>query len=136
MHMVSAFAARQRLSQVSVDEKSNKINATPKLLALKGNQGALHSDVALFVAEQMARGFHDSKISRNTTVDGDHRPRAATVIHEVTWLQKRHQWPGLKALLIIDRTRETAGRIEQETRLYLTSLMLTVGQLGAFVRSH
>ena len=175
IHMVSAFAARQRLvlGQVSVDGKSNEITAIPKLLAmmaiegaivtidamgcqraiaqtildkkadyvlaLKGNQGALHSDVALFVAEQKARGFHDSRITRNTTVDGDHgriETRATTVIHDVAWLQKRHEWPGLKALVIIDSTRETGSKIEQETRLYLTSLMLPAAQLGAIVRSH
>jgi predicted transposase YbfD/YdcC len=175
IHMVSAFAARQRLvlGAVKVDEKSNEITAIPKLLAmmaiegaivtidamgcqrtiaqtildkkadyvlaLKGNQGTLHDDVALFVAEQKARGFHDSKISRNTTVDGDHgriETRATTVIHNVAWLQKRHEWPGLKAIVIIDSTRETGNRIEQETRLYLTSLMLPADQLGAIVRSH
>jgi predicted transposase YbfD/YdcC len=175
IHMVSAFAARQRLvlGQVKVDEKSNEITAIPRLLAmmaiegaivtidamgcqrtiaqtildkkadyvlaLKGNQGALHEDVALFVAEQKARGFHDSKISRNTTVDGDHgriETRATTVVHDVAWLQKRHEWPGLGAIVIVDSTRETANKIETETRLYITSLMLPAEQLGAIVRSH
>jgi predicted transposase YbfD/YdcC len=175
IHMVSAFAARQRLvvGQVCVDEKSNEITAIPKLLAmmaiegaivtidamgcqrsiaqtildkkagyvlaLKGNQGALHADVVLLVAEQKARDFHDSMISRNTTVDGDHgriETRATTVIHDVAWLQKRHEWPGLEAIVIIDSTRETAGKIEHETRLYLTSLMLPADQVGAIVRSH
>jgi predicted transposase YbfD/YdcC len=175
IHMVSAFAARQRLvlGQVKVDEKSNEITAIPRLLAmmaiegaivtidamgcqrtiaqtildkkadyvlaLKGNQGALHEDVALFAAEQKARGFHDSKISRNTTVDGDHgriETRATTVVHDVAWLQKRHEWPGLGAIVIVDSTRETANKIETETRLYITSLMLPAEQLGAIVRSH
>jgi predicted transposase YbfD/YdcC len=175
IHMVSAFAARQRLvlGQVKVDEKSNEITAIPRLLAmmaiegaivtidamgcqrtiaqtildkkadyvlaLKGNQGALHEDVALFVAEQKARGFHDSKISRNTTVDGDHgriETRATTIVHDVAWLQKRHEWPGLGAIVIVDSTRETANKIETETRLYITSLMLPAEQLGAIVRSH
>ena len=175
IHMVSAFAARQRLvlGQVKVDEKSNEITAIPKLLAmmaiegaivtidamgcqrviaqtildkkadyllaLKGNQSALHGDALLFVAEQKARSFHDSKISQNTTVDGNHgriETRATTVIHNVAWLQKRHEWPGLKAIVIVDSIRETAGKIEQETRLYITSLMLPAEQLGPIVRNH
>ena len=175
IHMVSAFAARQRLvlGQVKVDEKSNEITAIPKLLAmmaiegaivtidamgcqrsiartilakkadyvlaLKGNQSALHEDVALFVAEQKGRGFHDSKISRNTTVDGDHgriETRATTVIHSLDWLQKRHQWPGLKAVVVVDSIRETGDKTEQETRLYITSLQLPADRLGAIVRSH
>src|SRR6267154_124303 len=108
IHMVSAFAARQRLvlGQVKVADKSNEIVAIPKLLemltiegaivtidamgcqraiaqkivdkkadyviALKGNQGSLRDDVELFVTEQKANGFKDTKITRHETVDGDH----------------------------------------------------------------
>ena len=108
IHMVSAFAARQRLvlGQVKVAEKSNEIIAIPKLfdmlviegaiitidamgcqrdiaqkvmdkkadyvLALKGNQGSLREDVELFAREQKARGFTDTTISQDTTIDGDH----------------------------------------------------------------
>jgi predicted transposase YbfD/YdcC len=91
------------------------------------------------VAEQKACGFQDSQISRNTTVDGDHgriETRTTTVIHNAAWLQKRHEWPGLGAIVIVDSTRETANKIETETRLYITSLMLPAEQLGAIVRSH
>jgi predicted transposase YbfD/YdcC len=126
IHMVSAFAARQRLvlGQVKVAEKSNEIVAIPKLLemmaiegaivtidamgcqraiaktiidnkadyvlALKGNQGSLRDDVELFVAEQKARDFQDTPISRDETIDGDHgriETRTTTVIHDVAWLQ-------------------------------------------------
>jgi predicted transposase YbfD/YdcC len=119
IHMVSAFAARQRLvlGQVKVAEKSNEIVAIPKLLemmaiegaivtidamgcqrdiaktiidkkadyvlALKGNQGSLRDDVEVFVAEQKARDFQDTTISRHQTVDGDHgrieRPASSTM---------------------------------------------------------
>src|SRR5947209_20523074 len=130
IHMVSAFAARQRLvlGQVKVADKSNEIVAIPKLLemlaiegaivtidamgcqrdiaqkildkkadyllALKGNQGSLREDVELFVAEQKAAGFKDTRISRDETVDGDHgriETRTTTVIHDVAWLQRRHR---------------------------------------------
>jgi predicted transposase YbfD/YdcC len=42
------------------------------IFSLKGNQGTLHDDVKLFVAEQQAHAFKDAKISRHETVDGDH----------------------------------------------------------------
>src|SRR3954453_7074710 len=146
IHMVSAFAARQRLvlGQVKVAEKSIEIIAIPKLLdmlaiegaivtidamgcqrdiaqkvvskkadyvlALKGNQGSLREDVELLVAEQKAAGFKDTEISRDQTVDGDHgriETRTTTVIHDVAWLQERHDWPGLKAVVMVESTRET-----------------------------
>ncbi len=175
IHMVSAFAARQRLvlGQVKVAEKSNEIVAIPKLLdmmaiegaivttdamgcqrdiaqkvidkkadyvlALKGNQGTLRDDVELFATEQKARGFADTEISQDTTVDGDHgriETRTTTVIHDVKWLQDRHNWPGLKGVVIVESRRETNGKIEQETRYYITSLLMLAALVGPIVRSH
>jgi predicted transposase YbfD/YdcC len=175
IHMVSAFAARQRLvlGQVKVAEKSNEIIAIPKLLdmlaiegailtidamgcqrdiaqrvidkkadyvlALKGNQGSLRDDAELFVTEQKASGFVDAEISRDTTVDGDHgriETRTTTVIHDVEWLQQRHSWPGLKAVVIVESCREIIGKIERETRYYITSMSMTAVHLGHVIRSH
>src|SRR5277367_5534751 len=135
IHMVSAFAARQRLvmGQVKVADKANEIVAIPKLLdmlaiegavvtidamgcqraiaqkimdkkadyilSLKGNQGALRADVELFTTEQKAKSFQDTTVSRHRMVDGDHgriETRDITVIHDIDWLQKTHDWPALK----------------------------------------
>src|SRR5271169_2458939 len=175
IHMVSAFAARQRLvlGQVKVAEKSNEIVAIPKLLtmlaiegatvtidamgcqrdiaqkildkqadyvlALKGNQGSLREDVEIFVAEQEAVGFKDCEISQDRTIDGDHdriETRITTVIHDVEWLQERHDWPGLKALVMVESSREISGKIEQEKRFYITSLVMLAHLVGPAVRSH
>lgn len=175
IHMVSAFAARQRLvlGQVKVAEKSNEIVAIPKLLnmlaiegaivtidamgcqrdiaqkildkkadyvlALKGNQGSLREDVEMFATEQKARDFADTEISRDTTIGGDHgriETRTTTVIHDVKWLQQRHDWPGLKAVVMVESRREINGKAEQETRFYLTSLVMVAALLGPVVRSH
>jgi predicted transposase YbfD/YdcC len=175
IHMVSAFAARQRvvLGQVKVAEKSNEIVAIPKLLnmlaiegaivtidamgcqrdiaqkiidkkadyvlALKGNQGSLREDVEIFVAEQKGKGFADTEISRDTTIGGDHgriETRTTTVIHDVKWLQERHDWPGLKAVIMVESSREISDKTEQETRFYLTSLVMAAALLGPVVRSH
>jgi len=175
IHMVSAFAARQRLvlGQVKVAEKSNEIVAIPKLLdmlaiegaivtidamgcqrdiaqkivdkkadyvlALKGNQGSLREDVEVFVAEQKVKDFKDTTISRDETVDADHgriETRTTTVIHDVAWLQQRHNWPGLKAVVMVQSTRETGDKIERETRYYITSLVVMAILLGPIVRGH
>jgi predicted transposase YbfD/YdcC len=181
IHMVSAFAARQRLvlGQVKVADKSNEIVAIPALLdmmtiegaivtidamgcqrgiaqkivdnkadyvlALKGNQGTLREDVEVFAAEQKANGFKDTKISQDQTVDGDHgriETRTYTVFHDVAWLQERHDWPGLKGIIMVESKREFPGpspetdKIEQETRFYITSLVWLAHQLGPVVRGH
>jgi len=175
IHVVSAFAARQRLvlAQTKVGEKSNEILAIPALidmlsiegalvtidamgcqrgiaqkiidkkadyiLALKGNQGTLREDVELFANEQKAKGFSDTTVSADETVDGDHgriETRRVTVLHDIAWLQERHDWPGLKGIVVIDSTREIGARTERETRYYLTSSASRAEQLGPMVRDH
>jgi predicted transposase YbfD/YdcC len=181
IHMVSAFAARQRLvlGQVKVADKSNEIVAIPALLAmmaiegaivtidamgcqreiaqqilgqkadyvlaLKGNQGTLREDVEVFAAEQKAKGFKNTKVSRHQTIDGDHgriETRTYTAIHDVVWLQERHDWPGLQGVVMVESVREIPGaspgsdKIERETRFYITSLAWLAIQLGPVIRSH
>lgn len=175
IHVVSAFAARQRLvlGQTKVDEKSNEIVAIPKLLnllslegaivtidaigcqkeiakqivnknadyvlALKGNQGALREDVELFAAEQKANGFKNTAVSQYETVDGDHgriETRTYTVLHDISWLQERHEWVGLNAIVMVESTRETGSKIETETRFYITSLTDTAERIASAVRGH
>ena len=175
IHMVSAFAARQRivLGQIKVNEKSNEITAIPLLLdmleiegavitidamgcqrgiakqitdkkadyiiALRGNQATLHEDAKLFVNEQKANEFKDTQISQYQTVDGDHgriETRNDTVIHDTDWLQERHDWPGLKSLVIVESQREIGGKTEAETCLYITSLVLSANLVGPMIRDH
>jgi predicted transposase YbfD/YdcC len=175
IHMVSAFAARQRLvmGQVAVAEKSNEIVAIPALLdmmaiegavvtidamgcqrniarkiiakkadyiiALKGNQGTLHEDVKVFVAEQKTNGFKDATISQHETVDGDHgriETRTCTAIHDVEWLRERHDWPGLQGVAMVESRREIEGKVTQETRFYITSLALLANVIGSIIRDH
>ena len=175
IHMVSAFAARQRLAlaQVRVSEKSNEIVAIPALLdmmqiegavitidamgcqraiakkirdkkadyiiALKGNQGTLRADVELFAAEQKANDFKDCKVSQHEAVDADHgriETRKYTVIHDVAWLQERHNWPGLNGIVIVDSRRESDGKFQHETRFYITSLALLASAVGPMIRDH
>jgi len=175
IHMVSAFAARQRLvlGQVKVANKANEIVAIPKLLdmlalegaivtidamgcqraiaqkvldkkadyifALKGNQGTLRDDVELFATEQKAKDFKDTTVTRARTVDGDHgriETRNITVIHDINWLQKHHQWPGLNGVVMVESIREIGDKTERETRFYITSLVLVASLIGPLIRDH
>ena len=101
--------------------------------------GTLREDVELFAAEQKAVSFKDAKVTRQQTVDGDHgriETRTTTAIHDVGWLQQRHQWPGLQGVVMVESTGEIANRIERETRFYITSLAWLADQLGPVIRSH
>ena len=175
IHMVSAFAARQRLvmGQVAVAEKSNEITAIPALLdmmaiegavvtidamgcqrniagkiiakkddyiiALKGDQGTLHEDVKVFVAERKANDFKDTTISRHETVDADHgrvETRTYAAIHNVEWLQERQAWPGLQGVVMVESRREAEGGIAKEARFYIASLVSLANAIGPMIRDH
>ncbi len=128
-HIVTAFAARQRLvlAQVKVDAKSNEIAAIPALigmidmtgavvtidamgcqraisqrivekkadyvLALKGNQSALHDDVKTFVDEQKTRNFAD------TTVSAPRRWTATTAESRRASSRSFTTWDGCKTAI-------------------------------------
>jgi hypothetical protein len=46
--------------------------------------------------------------------------RTYTAIHDVEWLQKRHDWPGLQGVVMVESQREIDGRLTKETRFYIT----------------
>src|SRR5215471_11945618 len=130
---IDAMGCQRAIAQKITDKKADYI------IVLKGNQGTLHEDVKLLVDEQKARDFKDTTVSFHSTVDGDHgriETRKYTAIHDVSWLQERHDWPWLTGVLIVESTRELANKTEQETRYYITSLSLPAERVGPMIRDH
>ncbi len=103
-------------------------------LALKGNQGTMHDDVSRFLDDPATQ-----KITAPPTVDGDHgriETRVASIATSIDWLQEDHQWPGLKAVGKIVRTREAGTKVTTETAYYLLSTPMTAERLGQVARAH
>ena len=103
-------------------------------LALKGNQGTLHGDVVLLLDDPELKASHSAPL-----VEADHgriETRTATVSTEIGWLQKQHQWPGLRAIGKVARVRETAEKTTTETAYYLLSSELTPERFNEVVRQH
>jgi predicted transposase YbfD/YdcC len=130
---IDAMGCQRAIAQKILDKKADYI------LALKGNQATLRDDVELLAREQKAVGFKDASVSQDETVDGDHgriETRKITAFQDIEWLQEAHQWPGLKSVVMVESQREKAGKIETETRFYITSLVLLANVLGPMIRSH
>lgn len=103
-------------------------------LALKGNQGTLHDDVAVFFADAQV-GPADT----HTTTDGDHgriEVRRHEVITEIDWLAERHDWPGLKAIGKVTRSREAGRKTTTETAFYLLSNRWNAEDFAEIIRTH
>lgn len=130
---IDAMGCQREIAKTIINKRADYV------LALKGNQGALRDEVELFANEQKARSFKDTTISQHNTVDGDHgriETRHTTVFHDVGWLQERHNWPGLKGVVMVESERRINTRVEQETRFYITSAIDKADQLGDIVRRH
>lgn len=130
---IDAMGCQRDIAQAILDKKADFV------LALKGNQGTLREDVELFAQTEQERGFAGVDVTQHQSVDGDHgriETRTTTVIHDVAWLQKRHRWPGLKSLAMIQSVRELANKVERETRYYISSSPLPAEQVGPIVRDH
>ena len=103
-------------------------------LALKGNQGTLFDDVVLLLDDSELKASIAAPV-----VESDHgriETRTARVSTEIGWLQKQHQWPGLKAIGKIERVREMPDKTTTETAYYLLSTVLTPERFNAVVRQH
>jgi predicted transposase YbfD/YdcC len=130
---IDAMGCQRDIAQKIIDKKADYI------LALKGNQGTLREDVEDFANEQKATAFADSDMTTHQTVDADHgriETRKYTVIHNVDWLRARHDWPGLKGVIMVESQREIGVRVERETRFYITSTTLAAHLAGPMIREH
>jgi predicted transposase YbfD/YdcC len=103
------------------------------VLALKGNQGALHADATALAAtietppqalartEEKAHGRSETRIAR---VIGAHS------------LGKKHRFPGLVAIGEVTRERTIGGKTSRHTWLYVLSRPLSAVRLLEVVRGH
>jgi len=103
-------------------------------LALKGNQGTLYEDVVVLLDDPESQ-----VMTTKPVVEGDHgriETRTATVSTEVAWLQKQHQWPGLKAIGKVVRVRQTAEKTTTESAYSLLCRVLSPERFNEVVRQH
>ncbi len=129
---IDAIGCQRDIAQQIIDKKADYI------LALKGikERCATTSNCSPTSRRQALFG-HDSERRRNRRWRSwPHETRRVTVLHDVAWLQQRHDWPGLKGVVVIDSTREIGARTERETRYYLTSSAWRAERLGPMVRDH
>ena len=107
------------------------------LLAVKGNQPALHAAVERVFADACEGDFAGVRFDQHEAVEdghGRHEERYVTVIHRPTGLPP--EWPDAAAVVQVNREREVDGHRTSTTHYYLTSHTGTAAELGRVVRSH
>ncbi len=134
---IDAMGCQRDIAETITDKDADYI------LALKGNQGSLREDTELFFTEQAARGFADTVVSRNETLEKSHgriETRITTATDDIAWLKEHHNWPGLRSIVMVETVREIGihpgAKIERQTRFYIASAAADAEALGTAIRSH
>lgn len=129
---IDAMGCQREIAEKILEKKAAYI------LALKGNQGTLREDVEAFFQQQKCLGFTLLKTDRHETIEKDHgriETRRVTVFEDIAPLQKRHKWPGLQALVMVEY--ETSGSVvRHETRYFIASFTASAKDFAAFIRDH
>ena len=124
---IDAMGAQRSICQQIIDRQGDYV------ISLKGNQGTLHEDVALYLSDS---SHHELVNENNDKGHGRIEQRIASVVHHISWLQSTHNWPGLKAIGQITATVLRNGKETKETRYYISSLALNAARLNEIARSH
>lgn len=113
--------------------------AADYVLALKGNQGNLHADVADYFADEsllaavMASGGYARTAEK---ARGQIEVREYFQTGDVGWLADKAKWKGLESIGMVRKTIEKNGKIRVEQRYYISSLAQDIEPFSKAVRGH
>jgi len=130
---IDAMGCPRKICQQIIDQDADYV------IGLKGNQGSLREDVELFFDEHMERNIGEDFVKQSETIDADHgriEARRYTVCSDIEWLREGHKWPGLKAVIMTEYTRETRGNAETIRRFYIASFVDSPEKMARGIRDH
>lgn len=130
---IDAMGCQKKIAEDILKKKADYV------LALKGNQGNLYDDVTLFFETAKKTDFKEVKHQYISTRDKGHgriETRKYWITDEVDALNKKHQWPGLNSIGMVESTRQIKDKITTETRWYISSFPAYVTRFSTAVRGH
>jgi predicted transposase YbfD/YdcC len=130
---IDAMGCQRKICRQIVAQKADYV------IGLKGNQGTLREDAELFFKEQLMVNYADTTVSCHETVEKSHgriEVRKVTVCTDISWLQKRHNWPGLSSMIMVEYSSEEAGKTRHETRFYISSIRANAEFMAEAIRQH
>lgn len=125
---IDAMGCQKTIASAIVDKEADYI------LALKGNQGELHEQV-----QESFRFMNTNSVSEET--DWGHgriEKRQCSVINDLSMIEQKDQWKGLRSIIKIEAERfiKSTGETERETRYYISSMPGDAQQLNRNIRDH
>ena len=107
------------------------------LLAVKGNQPALHTAVGAAINRLIEADFAGLPSDGDGRAEAGHgraEERYTTVVYDPAGLPP--EWPDVAAVVLVGREREVKGVRTDTYHYYITSLRGTAAELGGLIRRH
>ena len=130
---IDAMGTQKAIAEQIIDSGADYV------LALKGNQEALHQAVIDHIDEQITNDFADAEARRHATTEKGHgREEARSYIQMPVpeGLRGLEMWTGLKTIGMATLVCMRDGKETAETRFFISSLPMGVKRFARAIRSH
>jgi predicted transposase YbfD/YdcC len=133
---IDALGCQKQTAQQILDAHGKYV------LQVKDNQPTLHQKMQVLFQELRLEQFQGIEHDYDSETDGDHgriETRRLWVIWDVKLLgELAQEWPGLRGLILVERTREVNGKVSVELHCYISSLdrRTRAKRLAGYVRGH
>ena len=125
-------------TQTAIAEKIRKKRAD-YVLALKGNQGTMHEDVKLYLTDPEVKKLLRETGRYKRTAEkarGQIEIREYYQTQDITWLDRKKDWNGLKSVGMEEKTIQKDGFETKEYRFFISSLKEDIDLFSRAVRGH
>jgi len=130
---IDAMGCQKQIAQQIIERKADYV------LVLKENQGDLFADVQQIFAHAQSCNFVGIEHTFDQTVDKGHgrvEIRRCWTMGQVKFLVDAEKWQKFTSIRMIQAERRIQGKVERETRYYISSLPSNAARLSQAVRSH
>ena len=130
---IDAMGCQTEIAKTIIEQGADYV------LALKGNQGDLHTDVAQLFTAARKQNFRDIEHQCHSIESKGHgriETRRYWTMGNTEYLIGAHKWLGLKSIGMVESQREINGKISIEQRYYILSIDSNVQRFATAVRSH
>jgi predicted transposase YbfD/YdcC len=130
---IDAMGCQKEIAKTIIDKGADYV------LAVKDNQPTLHAAIHEAFIELAEDDYREPSLRRWTTVDEDHgrkETRQYFIANVPADLPGAAQWPELRSIGMVLRSREEEGRFSDEVAYYIGSIAPTVKHFARVVRGH
>jgi predicted transposase YbfD/YdcC len=124
--------------QTKLAEKISKMGGE-YLLALKGNQGTLRSDVETFFQDALSSNWEHLDFERCESVEKGHGridTRTVYLVKDMADCIDNEQWPKIQSVIMVNSKRRIKDKESEESRYYITSSCMGVTEAALAIRKH